>query len=153
MDDATRTIEIERAITTKIENIELPGELYEVHRGLKGCVRDERFVAVPLAWVLYTFAECKLQVEASLRAFDSLGIAGSELGRPALSGLSSLTTWAEEAVAKSKLCEDVKAQMVPSERSATTRAVTLVSRAIDEQQRLTRLKECMTESLVLQREI
>jgi hypothetical protein len=43
--------------------------------------------------------------------------------------------------------------MVASERSATTRAVTSISRAIDEQQRLTRLKECMTESLVLQREI
>ena len=45
--------------------------------------------------------------------------------------------------------------MVAIERSATTRAVTStsISRAIDEQQRLTRLKECMAESLVLQREI
>jgi len=43
--------------------------------------------------------------------------------------------------------------MVASERSATTRALTSISRAIDEQQRLTRLKEFMTESLVLQCEI
>ena len=43
--------------------------------------------------------------------------------------------------------------MVASERSATTRAATSASRAIDEQQRLTRLKEFMTESLVLQREV
>ena len=103
--------------------------------------------------MLDTCAEWKLQVEASSRTFDSLGIAGSELGRPALAGLSSLTTWAEEAIAKSKPCEDVKAQVAASERSATTRAATSISRAIDEQQRLTRLKTCMTESLVLQREI
>ena len=43
--------------------------------------------------------------------------------------------------------------MMAIERSAMTRAVTSISRAIEEQQRLTRLKECMTESLVLQREI
>ena len=133
MDDATRTIEIERTMTTQFENTELPGELNEVHRGLKGCAQDERCGAVPLAWMLDTFTEFKLQVEASLRTFGSLGIAGSELGRPALAGLSSLTTWAEEAIAKSKRCADVKAQMVASERSATTRAATSVSRAIDEQ--------------------
>jgi len=52
MDDATRTIEIERKITAQFENKELPGELNEAHRGLKGCVRDERCGAVPLAWVL-----------------------------------------------------------------------------------------------------
>ena len=43
--------------------------------------------------------------------------------------------------------------MVASERSATTRAATSASRAIDEQQRLTRLKEYMTESLELQHAI
>ena len=37
--------------------------------------------------------------------------------------------------------------MVAGERSATTRAATSASRAIDEQQRLTRLKEYMTKSL------
>ena len=88
-----------------------------------------------------------------MRTFDSLGIAGSELGRPALAGLTSLATMVEETTAKWKQCEDVTAQMVASKRSATTRAVTSISRAIDEQQRLTRLKECVTESLVLQREI
>ena len=40
-----------------------------------------------------------------------------------------------------------------SERSATTRAATSASRAIDAVERLTRLSEGMTESLVLQREI
>ena len=103
--------------------------------------------------MLGSYTEFKLQVEASLRTFDSLGIAGSELGRPALAGLSSLTTWVEETIAKVQLLDDVTAQMVAIERSATTRAVTSISRAIDEQQRLTRLKECMAESLVLQREI
>ena len=103
MDDATRTIEIERTITTQFENTELSGELHEVHRGLKGCVRDERCDTVPLASMLDSCTECKLQVEASLRTFDSLGIAGSELGRPALAGLSSLTTWVEETIAKGQL--------------------------------------------------
>ena len=85
-----------------------------------------------------------------MRTFDSLGIAGSELGRPALAGLSSLTTWVEETIAKAKLCDDVKVPVVASERSATTRAATSASRDIDAAERLTRL---MTESLVLQREI
>ena len=58
---------------------------------------------MPLAWVLDTCTEFKLQVEASLRTFDSMGIAGSELGRPALAGLSSLTTWVEETIAKAQL--------------------------------------------------
>ena len=106
-------------MTTQFENTELPGELHEAHRGLKGCVRDERCGTVPLACFLDTCTEWKLQVEASSRTFDSLGIAGSELGRPALAGLSSLTTWVEEAIAKVKLCEDGAAQMVASERSAT----------------------------------
>ena len=89
MDDATRTIEIERTMTTQFENTELTGELNEVHRGLKGCVRrDERCETVPLASMLDSCTEFKLQVEASLRTYDSLGIAGSELGRPALAGLS-----------------------------------------------------------------
>ena len=106
-----------------------------------------------LACLPGTIAEYKLQTEANMRTcFDSLGIAGSELGRPALAGLTSLATMAEETIAKWKQCEDITAQVVASERSATTRAVTSISRAIDEQQRLTRLKECMTESLVLQRE-
>ena len=110
MDDATRTIEIERTINTQFENTELSGELHEVHRGLKGCARDERCDAVPLAWMLDTCTEYKLQVEASLRTFDSMGIAGSKLGRPALAaGLSSLTTWVEETIAKAKLCDDAKA--------------------------------------------
>ena len=103
--------------------------------------------------MLGTCTEFKLQVEASLRTFDSLGIAGSELGRPALAGLPSLTTWVKETIAKVQLLDDVTAQMMAIERSAMTRAVTSISRAIEEQQRLTRLKECMTESLVLQREI
>ena len=133
MDDATRTIEIERTMTTQLlGNTELPGELHEAHRGLKGCAQDERCGTVPLACFLETFTEWKLQVEASSRTFGSLGIAGSELGRPALEGLSSLATWVEEAIAKVKLCEDVTAQMVASERSATTRAVTSISRALDE---------------------
>ena len=72
------------------------------------------------------------------------------LGRPALAGLSSLTTWVEETIAKAKLCDDVKARVVASKRSAATRAATSASRAIDAAERLTRL---MTESLVLQREI
>ena len=98
--------------------------------------------------------ECKLQVEAFLRTFDSLGIDGSELGRPALAGLSSLTTKVEETIAKGQLLDDVMAEMMAIKRSAPTRAVTSISRAIDErQQRLTRLMECVTESLVLQREI
>ena len=41
MDDATRTIEIERTITAQFEDTELSGELHEAHRGLKGCARDE----------------------------------------------------------------------------------------------------------------
>ena len=50
MDDATRTIEIERKNTTHFENTELSsGELHEVHRGLEGRTRDERCEAVPLA--------------------------------------------------------------------------------------------------------
>ena len=52
MDDATTTIEIERMATKQFENTELPGELHEAHRGLKGRVRDERCDAVPLAWML-----------------------------------------------------------------------------------------------------
>ena len=95
-------------------------------------MRDERCDAVPLVWMLGTCTEYKLQVEASLRTFGSLRIAGSELVRPAhAAGLYSLTTWVEETIAKAKLCDDVKAQVVASERSATTRAVTSASRAID----------------------
>ena len=150
MDDATRTIEIERTINTQFENTELTGELHEVHRDLKGGVRDVRCDTVPLASMLDRCAEFKLQVEASLRTYDSLGIDGSELGRPALAGLSSLTTRVEETIAKGQLLDDVMAQMVAIERSAPTRAVTSISRAIDDNQRLTRL---MTESMVLQREI
>ena len=153
MDDATRTIDIERTINTQFENTELPGELHEVHRGLKGGVRDERCDTVPLASMLDSCTEFKLQVEASLRTFDSLGIGGSELGRPALAGLPCLTTRVGETIAKGQLLDDVMAQMVAIERSAPTRAVTSISCAIDEQQRLTRLTECATESLVLQREI
>ena len=145
MDDATRTIEIERTITTQFDNTELSGELHEVHRGLKERARDERCDAVPLAWMLDTCTECKLQVEASLRTFDSIGIAGSDLGRPALAGLSSLTTWVEETIAKAKLCDDVKEQVVASERSATTRAATSSSSTIDAVERLTRLNEGMTD--------
>ena len=114
MDDATRTIEIERKITTKLENTELPGELYEVHRGLKGCARNERCDAVPLAWMLETCTEFKLQLETFMRTLGSMGIAGSDLGRPALAGLSSFT-WVEETIAKAKLCDDdvnVKAKVV-----------------------------------------
>ena len=104
--------------------------------------------------MLGTCTEYKLQVEASLRTFDSMGIAGSKLGRPALAaGLSSLTTWVEETIAKAKLCGDVKAQVVASERSATTRAATSASSTIDAVGRLTRLNEGMTAFLVLQREI
>jgi len=150
MDDATRTIGIERIINTQFENTELSGELHEVHRGLKGGVRDERCDTVPLASTLDSCTEFKLQVEANLRTYDSLGIDGSELGRPALAGLSSLTTCVEETIAKGQLLDDVMAQMVAIERSAPTRAVTSISRAIDDNQRLTRL---MKESLVLQREI
>ena len=40
-----------------------------------------------------------------------------------------------------------------SERSATTRSATSASRTIDAVERLTRLNEGMTESLVLQHEI
>ena len=150
MDDATRTIEIERTINTQFENTELTGELHEIHRDLKGGVRDVRCDTVPLASTLDSCTELKLQVEANLRTYDSLGIDGSELGRPALAGLSSLTTCVEETIAKGQLLDDVMAQMVAIERSALTRAVTSISRAIDDNQRLTRL---MTESLVLQREI
>ena len=154
MDNATRTIGIERITNTQFENTELSGELHEVHRGLKGGVRDERCDTVPLASTLDSCTECKLQVEAFLRTFDSLGIDGSELGRPALAGLSSLTTRVEETIAKGQLLDDVMAEMMAIKRSAPTRAVTSISRAIDEQQqRLTRLMECVTESLVLQREI
>ena len=150
MDDATRTIEIERKVTTQLEDTELSGELHEVHRGLKGCARDERCGAVPLAWMLGTCTEYKIQLETFMRTLDSLGIAGSNLGRPALSGLSSFTTWVEETI-KAKLCDDVKAQVMASERSATTRAATSASRTIDSVERLTRLNEgIMTESLVLQ---
>ena len=94
------------------ENTELPGELHEVHRGLKGCARDERCDAVPLAWMLDTCTECKLQLETFMRTLGSLGIAGSDLGRPALAGLSSFTTWVEVTITKAKLCDDVKAQGV-----------------------------------------
>ena len=90
-----------------------------------------------------------------MRTVDSMGIAGSDLGRPALAGLSSLTTWIsgiEETIAKAKSCGDVMAQAVASERSATTRAATSDSSTIDAVERLTRLKESMTESLVLQHE-
>ena len=153
MDDATRTIEIERKNTTQFENTELSGEPHEVHRGLKGCMRDERCDAVPLAWMLQTCTEYKLQVETSMRTFDSMGIAGSDLGRPALAGLSRFTTWVEETIAKTKSCDDAKAQAVASERSATTRAATSASRTIDAVERPTRLNEGMTEPLVLQHEI
>ena len=120
MDDAARTIEIERTITTQFENTELPGKRHEANRGLKGCARDERCDAVSLAWMLDNCTEYKLQVEASLRTFDSMCIAGSELGRPALAGLSSLTTWVEEAIAKAKLCDGVKAQEAARERGDDT---------------------------------
>ena len=150
MGDATRTIEIEQKNTTQFENTELSGGPHGVHRGLKGCARDERCDAVPLAWMLETCTDYKLQVETSTRTFDSMGIAGSDLGRPALAGLSRFTTWVEETIAKAKSCDDVKAQVVASERSATTRAVTSTSRTIDAVERLTRLNEGMAKSLVLQ---
>ena len=153
MGDATRTIEIERKNTSRFENTELSGELHEVHRGLKGCARDERCDAVPLAWMLDTCTEHKLQLETFMRTLGSLGIAGSDLGRPALAGLSSFTTWVEETIAKAKLCGDVKAQVMASERSAMTKAATSASRTIDAVERLTRLSEGTAESLVLQREI
>ena len=79
---------------------------------MKGCARDERCDAVPLAWVLDTCTIYKLPVETSLHTFDFMGITGSELGRPALAGLSSLTTWVEETIAKAKSCDGVKAQVV-----------------------------------------
>ena len=120
---------------------------------MKGCARDERCDAVPLAWMLDTCTEYKLQLETFMRTLGSLGIAGSDLGRPALTGLSSFTTWVEETITKAKLCDDVKAQVMPSERSATTRSGTSASRTIDAVERLTRLNEGMTESLVLQHEI
>ena len=100
---------------------------------MKGGVRDERCDTVPLASTLDSCTECKLQVEAFLRTFDSLGIDGSELGRPALAGLSSLTTRVEETIAKGQLLDDVMAEMMAIKRSAPTRAVTSISRAIDEQ--------------------
>ena len=109
MGDATRTIEIERKITTQFENTELSGELHEVHRGLKGCARDERCYAVLLARMLETCTEFKLQLETCMRTLDPMGIIGSDLGRPALAGLSSFTTWVEVTIAKAKLCDDAKA--------------------------------------------
>ena len=108
---------------------------------MNGCVRDERCDAVPLAWVLDTCTEYKLQLETFMRTLGSLGIAGSDLGRPALAGLSSFTTWVEETIAKAKLCDDATAQVMASERSATTRAATSASRTIDAVERLTRLSE------------
>ena len=68
MDDATRTIEIERTITKQFENTELSGELHEVHRGLKGCARDKRCGAVPLVGMLETCTEFKLQLETNMPA-------------------------------------------------------------------------------------
>ena len=88
-----------------------------------------------------------------MRTLGSLGIAGSDLGRPAPAGLSSFTTWVEETIAKAKLCDDVKAQVMASDRSATTRAASSASRTIDAVERLPRLNEGMAESLVLQHEI
>ena len=73
---------------------------------MKGCARDERCDAVPLAWMLDTCTEYKLQLETFMRTLDSLGIAGSDLGRPALAGLSSLITIVEEAISKEKSCDD-----------------------------------------------
>ena len=95
MDDATRTIEIERTMTAQVDNTELPGELHEVHRGLRECAQDERCDAVPLACFLDTCAEQKLWVEASSRTYGSLGIAGSELGRPALARAENQITTGE----------------------------------------------------------
>ena len=85
-----------------------------------------------------------------------MGIAGSDLGRPALSGLSSLTTWingVEETIATAKSCGDIKAQAMASERPTTTRATTSDSSTINAVERATRQKEGMIESLVLQHEI
>jgi len=127
MDDATRTIEIERTINTQFENTELTGELHEIHRDLKGGVRDVRCDTVPLASMLDRCAEFKLQVEASLRTYDSLGIDGSELGRPALAGLPSLTTCVEETIAKGQLLDDVMAQMEAIERLASRPACALTT--------------------------
>ena len=149
MDDAKRTIEIERTTITKFENTELTGESHEVHRGLKGCARDERCDAVPLASILETCAKHKLRVEVNMRTAGFMGIAGSDLGRPALAGLSSLTTCisgVEETIAKAKSCDDATAQAVTSERLATTRAATSDSSTIDAVERLTRPEEGMTES-------
>ena len=87
-----------------------------------------------------------------MRTFDSMGIADSDLGRPALAGLSSLTKIVEEAIAKAKSCDDGTAQAAASERSATTRAATSDSSTIDAVERLTCLNEDMAESLVLQHE-
>ena len=69
---------------------------------MKGCVRDEGCGTVPLACLMDTCAEYKLQIEANMRTFDSLGIAGSELGRPALAGLSSLATTVEVGAIRNK---------------------------------------------------
>ena len=52
------------------------------------------------------------------------------------------STWVEETIAKTKLCDWFKAQ-------ATTRAATSASSTIDAVERLTRLKEGMAESRVL----
>ena len=106
--------------------------------------------------MLETCTAHKLQVETIVRAIGSMGIVGSDLGRPALAGLSSLTTWisgVEETIAKAKSCGDVKAQAMASERPTTTRAATSDSSTINAVERLTRQKEDMIESLVLQHEI
>ena len=89
-----------------------------------------------------------------MHTFDSMmAIAGSDLGRLDLSGLSSLITIVEEAIAEAKSCGDGTAQAAASERSATTRAATSDSSTIDAVERLTRLNGSMTESLMLQHEI
>ena len=75
-----------------------------------------------------------------MRAVDSISIASSDLGRPALAGLSSLTTWTnevEETISKAKSCDDVKAQAMASKRSTTTRAATSDSSTINAAERLT----------------
>ena len=135
----------------------MTGEPHEVHRDLKGCARDERCDAVPPASMLETSTAHRLQeVETIVRAVDSMGIAGSDLGRPALAGLSSLTTWisgVEETIATAESCDDVKAQTMASERQTTTRAVTSDSSTISAAKRLTWQKNGMIESLVLQHEI
>ena len=85
-----------------------------------------------------------------------VGIAGSDLGRPALAILSSLTTWisgVEETIATAKSCGDIKAQAMASERPTTTRAATSDSSTINAVERATRQKEGMIGSLVLQHEI